>query len=148
MNDEGAARDGRPSVGSSPRHRRPGQASTNRSREPKPPVTFGQVLRDDPRELLAVAVGTMLALILGTTAVVNGTTLGDRALGVAAVSGAVLLVVSYGFRFRRGVVLDGPAWTRTRPRRVGRFVLMHAWGMFFNVAFVVFLVIAARRWSW
>jgi hypothetical protein len=127
-------------------HRRPGPASIRRppDRDPEP-VTFGRVLRENPREVLAVVVGAMIGVVLGVRAVVAGHAATERILGAGAVVAALLLVASYALRFRPSV-LEGAGWSRSPMRRVTRFVLVHAWGAYYTAALVVSLSVLAWRW--
>lgn len=87
------------------------------------PRSFKQVLKDNSREPLSLAVG-LLAGAVGTWQLITSGGF-HIALGILVALGTVLLLVSYVASFTR--LLDDQRWRRTRLRRVARVVVLHFW---------------------
>ncbi|HEX2892419.1 MAG TPA: hypothetical protein VHO29_00265 [Marmoricola sp.] len=136
MNDDAGSEDGGLDGAAPTNHRRSGPSAIRRPPRDRGPVTFGQVLRANPREVMALVVAALIALTWGVRTAVVGEPAGERILGAVGVLGALLLLASYVLRFWRPV-LDEDRWSRSRPRRLARFVLLNAWEVSFIAACVV-----------
>ena len=120
----GAAHDGASPRRTTASHRRPG-----RSRLSVPADTFRDEVWANPGQLLLVAVGGLLCMGWGGATAWDEGPAWQRGLGVVVAASGALVWVSYALR-RHPSWSTGERWTRTRPRRVLRAVLVHAWPAF------------------
>lgn len=105
-----------------------------------PPPTFAKTLRDDPREVLAIAFLVVLGVSFGIRALRSSQSLALNLAGVTAIVAAALLVVSYVAHFKQGA-LEGPRWSASPTRRLLRGVIRHYWWITLAIYFMLGLVL-------
>jgi hypothetical protein len=117
-------------------HRKPGPAT---ARMPAAEESIGQVLRNDPREVLGNVVLAFFELALGWHLVQDDESFLLRLLGVALLVVGLLHVVSYVLKFCPAA-FEREGWSRTRTRRAARLTLKYAWVAIFAAWIIVWIV--------
>lgn len=103
------------------------------------PESFWRVMWANPREPLLVLVSGALGIGWGGSTLLGENPAWERLLGAFGTLCGTLVLASYALRFHRAV-LEAEHWSTSRPRRVAKTVLRHAWFVFLMLVFIAAVI--------